>query len=792
MMISDRCARYPYEVLVFYLVVSIGLWSLPNATGRIYLADLKPENDQEFGSMIVVARCLAVLHIFYQTKKLKLFKSAWLFLAHIIIWSLVTLSLSVLSRVLASGLSDSRITWTCLLPIMLLVTELDFSHALLLTSVKNSFHTESVPASIATTMGKLAKRAFTTSFIDLVCLSSVLVYNSPLTEKSGLNLAIGLCIYSIIFNLIIFVTLIPSTVGLIIYWFPSAPLRQIADESDTVILTSRALNGLKFGSGFEVFALLSSTFILSQSKRIFGILLRRYCPNTVVLLAREYISPFFPNTFSFSQTGLVTFLLVSLFRYLILDNIRKNRRKAITEKPIEILQDINNDTLFDFDDEDEIRPLDELKKLLKSSKCDLMSNAEILLLVKVGIIRPYALEKVLADPERGVLIRRRFLNKPVFKSVPYEGYDFSVASRACCENIIGYVPIPVGMVGPLLVNNEEVFPMMATTEGALLASVNRGCKVIKQAGGTITSLFKNEMSRAPCLSFDSAAQSLQCAQWIKDPYNFSILKEAFESTTRFGKLVNLSTHPAGRLLYVRFGAETGDAMGMNMVSKGCEATLKIILQNFPTSRVESISGNACTDKKPSAMNWINGRGKSIIAECKIDEEILLSNFKCTAQELADLNVKKNLIGSCVAGSIGGFNAHAANVVAACFIASGQDAAQVVEGSQTMTLLEVRKRSDETVYLHASVTMMSLEVAAIGGGTNLEPQKSILNSMLGKCDDLAPGEKACKLAAVIASTVLAGELSLMSSLRKGDLVQSHLKLNRISAKPQPETKDHKIL
>lgn len=193
---------------------------------------------------------------------------------------------------------------------------------------------------------------------------------------------------------------------------------------------------------------------------------------------------------------------------------------------------------------------------------------------------------------------------------------------------------------------------------------------------------------------------------------------------------------------------------------------------------------------------ILGRGKSIVAECEIEESLLIENFKCTAGNLAALNVKKNLIGSCVAGSIGGFNAHAANVVAACFIACGQDAAQVVEGSQTMTLLEERKKENGKTYLHASVTMMSLEVAAIGGGTNLEPQKSIIQSMIGTCDS-TPGAKglfysnldyvlnailACKLAAVIASTVLAGELSLMSSLLKGDLVQSHLKLNRIPSKP----------
>jgi len=423
----------------------------------------------------------------------------------------------------------------------------------------------------------------------------------------------------------------------------------------------------------------------------------------------------------------------------------------------------------------------------------LMSNEEILLLVKEGLIRPYALEKVLGDASRGVLIRRTLSTNPVVNSIPFADYDFSVASRACCENILGYVPMPLGQVGPLVVDGEPVSPLLATTEGALVASVNRGCKVIRLAGGSKTSIFRNEMARAPCVSFNSAADALECYSWMNQDYNFMLLKDAFESTTRFGKLKRITAHPAGRLLYIRFVAETGDAMGMNMVSKGCEQALSVLSQNFPTAKIESISGNACTDKKPSAMNWIEGRGKTITAECEIDEKILIENFKCTAGSLAALNVKKNLIGSCVAGSIGGFNAHAANIVAACFIACGQDPAQVVEGSQTMTLLEERERKDGSMYLHASVTMMSLEVAAIGGGTNLEPQKSIIQSMIGKAAN-NPGAKANKLASVIASTVLAGELSLMSSLLKGDLVKSHLKLNRIAVKTHStmDTKEHKML
>ena len=527
---------------------------------------------------------------------------------------------------------------------------------------------------------------------------------------------------------------------------PPVSLRQITEDKETDLLVTRALQNFKFGSGFEVFALLTTTFIFVQSKVLISLLLRRFCPLPVVLLAREYVGPYWPSQFSFAKTGVLTFLLVSIFRYLILDNVRKSR---VISAPTP-LKSSNSDSssrgrfpsnsvlLKEELPTGQVRSLDILKRLLKEQKCDLMSNDEILKLVSEGMIRPYALEKVLDDSSRGVLIRRRLTDSSIVANIPFTDYDFTVASKACCENIVGYVPIPVGVVGPLLVDGDSVFPILATTEGALVASVNRGCKVLREAGGTVTSIFRDEMSRAPCVSFDSAADALECYRWIQCDYNFMLLKEAFDSTTRFGKLTKVSVHPAGRLLFIRFVAETGDAMGMNMVSKGCEKALGVILGEFEGAKVEAISGNACTDKKPSAMNWINGRGKTITAECLIPEQLVNLHFKCSPAALAQLNVKKNLIGSSVAGCVGGFNAHAANIVAACFIASGQDAAQVVEGSQTITLLEERQK-DGATYLHASVTMMSLEVAAIGGGTNLEPQKSILQKMIGSCGN-APGEK----------------------------------------------------
>jgi hydroxymethylglutaryl-CoA reductase (NADPH) len=167
------------------------------------------------------------------------------------------------------------------------------------------------------------------------------------------------------------------------------------------------------------------------------------------------------------------------------------------------------------------------------------------------------------------------------------------------------------------------------------------------------------------------------------------MKEAFNSTSRFARLQQLKTTIAGKLLFIRFKTTTGDAMGMNMISKGCEQALNIMATEvgFNDMQIISLSGNFCTDKKPAAINWIDGRGKSVVAEALIPGDIVKSVLKTTVEALVELNVSKNLVGSAMAGSIGGFNAHAANLVAAMFLATGQDPAQVVESANCITLME---------------------------------------------------------------------------------------------------------
>jgi hydroxymethylglutaryl-CoA reductase (NADPH) len=321
---------------------------------------------------------------------------------------------------------------------------------------------------------------------------------------------------------------------------------------------------------------------------------------------------------------------------------------------------------------------------------------------------------------------------------------------------------------------------MATTEGALIASTTRGCKALTEAGGVTTQILRDGMNRGPVLSMPSAKECAEVAAWVDS--NIEELKGVFNSTSRFARLQSIRPTVAGRNLFLKFRATTGDGMGMNMVGKGTDKTLSHMLSIFPNLKLVALSGNTCTDKKPAAVNWIEGRGKSVVAEATIPRSVVEKTLKTTPEAMVEVNIAKNLVGSAIAGTMGGNNAHAANMVAAMFIACGQDPAQVVETSNCMTSLELTPSGD----LYAAVTMPSIEVGTIGGGTILSPQSASLELLGVKGSDPAePGKNAKQLARVVSSAVLAGELSLIAALSSGHLISAHLALNR---KPgAPETK-----
>lgn len=214
-------------------------------------------------------------------------------------------------------------------------------------------------------------------------------------------------------------------------------------------------------------------------------------------------------------------------------------------------------------------------------------------------------------------------------------------------------------------------------------------------------------------------------------------------------------------------------MGMNMITKGVNAALIELSTEFPGMEVLALSGNFCTDKKPSAVNWIEGRGKSVVCEVRLSKNTVQKVLKTSVDAMISLNTSKNLVGSALAGSIGGFNAHASNIVSALFLATGQDAAQNIESSHCMTLME---RDGDGLLV--TVTMPSIEVGTVGGGTSLPAQSACLDLLgLRGANKTQPGQNAQKLARVVAGAVLAGELSLMAALTSGDLLNSHMRLNR---------------
>ncbi|KAF9493057.1 hypothetical protein BDN71DRAFT_1591310 [Pleurotus eryngii] len=416
----------------------------------------------------------------------------------------------------------------------------------------------------------------------------------------------------------------------------------------------------------------------------------------------------------------------------------------------------------------------------------MLNDEEVIMLCQNGKIAAYALEKVLGSTEleRAVKIRRALISRASatktleYSDIPYSHYDYSRVLGACCENVVGYIPLPFGIAGPLKIDGRLVPVPMATAEGTLVASTSRGCKALNAGGGVTTVLTQDNMTRGPAIDFPSITEAARAKAWIASESGYATIKTAFESTSRFAKLKSLKTAMAGRTLYVRFATATGDAMGMNMISKGTEKALEVMQAEFPDMIVLALSGNYCTDKKPAAINWIEGRGKSIVAEAVIPGKVVKSVLKTTVESLCNVNIKKNLIGSAMAGSMGGFNAHAANILTAIFLATGQDPAQNVESSNCITLMEPTNNGED---LLMTVSMPSIEVGTVGGGTVLGPQGAVLEMLgLKGAHPTHPGQNAQGLARLIAAAVMAGELSLISALAAGHLVRAHLVHNRSQA------------
>jgi len=370
-------------------------------------------------------------------------------------------------------------------------------------------------------------------------------------------------------------------------------------------------------------------------------------------------------------------------------------------------------------------------------------------------------------------LRRKDLEKALKTKLSHIGnysLNAKTASTKNCENMIGAVQIPLGVAGPLKIisslQKKEVFVPLATTEGALVASVNRGSKAITQSGGTSVISKKVGITRAPVFVVENIIEGEKIMKWVKD--NFNEIKKIAEKTSAHLKLLDINPWMIGRNLFLRFKFDSQDAMGMNMATIACTIAADLI-EKKTKAKLVSISGNLCVDKKPNMLNFIEGRGTQIWADCVLSKEIVEKILKTTPEKFADVVTRKVYLGSILSGSIGA-NAHAANVLSAIFTATGQDIAHIAEVSSVVTTAEIVKNG-----LYVSVFLPDLVVGTVGGGTNLSTQQEAF-SILGVAGG-DRGENSQKLAEIIGGAVLAGEISLIASLSVNSLACSHRKLGR---------------
>jgi len=341
-------------------------------------------------------------------------------------------------------------------------------------------------------------------------------------------------------------------------------------------------------------------------------------------------------------------------------------------------------------------------------------------------------------------------------------------TRGNIENFTGVVQIPLGFAGPLHIKGEhaqgEFMIPLATTEGTLVASYNRGIKVLNLSGGVTCTVQGDHMQRAPVFIFDSAREAVAFRTWVEDHMD-DIRREA-EATTRSGKLTYIDTYLASKFAYLRFNYKTGDAAGQNMVGRATFAACSWILEHNKTIKRFYLESNLATDKKASQINLMRTRGKRVTAECVIKRDVLLQVMRVEPESLAYHWGVAN-VGSILSGANNN-GAHSPNAITAMFIATGQDVANIAEGSSGILYTELTPEKD----LYISMTIPSLIVATHGGGTGLPTQRECLQ-VLG-C--VGTG-KVHKLAEIVAGVVLAGEVSLGAAISSLEWVSSHEEYGR---------------
>lgn len=348
--------------------------------------------------------------------------------------------------------------------------------------------------------------------------------------------------------------------------------------------------------------------------------------------------------------------------------------------------------------------------------------------------------------------------------IPHYSFDPHITAGNI-EHFTGVAQVPIGFAGPLEIHGEhakgEFLIPLATAEGTLVASYNRGIKLINASGGVTCSVVDDAMQRAPVFVMENAREAREFTKWVKE--NFEKIAEQAESTTSIGKLIYVDPYLAAKFAYLRFNYTTGDAAGQNMVGRATFAACSWILDNYPQGKVKHfyLESNLATDKKASQVNIMHTRGKRVTAECVIKRDVLNQYMRVDTTTLAYHAGIAN-VGAILSGANNN-GLHSANAITAMFIATGQDVANVSESSAGIAYVELTPEND----LYFSITIPSLIVATYGGGTALATQRECLELM-----DCYGKGRVHKFAEIVAGVVLAGELSLASAISSSDWVSSH--------------------
>ena len=377
------------------------------------------------------------------------------------------------------------------------------------------------------------------------------------------------------------------------------------------------------------------------------------------------------------------------------------------------------------------------------------------------------------DYSEGVIkARQRFISESTGSQLEHVS-RYSIdprVTRGNIEHFTGVAQVPIGFAGPLLIHGQhaqgEFYVPLATSEGTLVASYNRGMKVLHRSGGVKCAVVGDNMQRAPVFLFEDAASASRFVAWIKE--QLPGIKAAADATDPFVRLDYIDPYLSNAFAFLRFNFSTGDAAGMNMVGKATFAACNWILQNCSACDIKQfyLESNFATDKKPSMVNIMHTRGKRVTAEATVKRDVLLEIMDAETESLYQ-HYKVSTIGAMLSGAINN-GCHSPNAITAIFIATGQDVANVSESSAALLYADLTPEKD----LYMSITLPSLIVASCGGGTGLPTQRECLEAM--GCFGVG---KVGKLAEIVAGTVLAGEISLAAAISSLDWVSSHDQFGR---------------